>query len=214
VRAYNGAGPAADAYAARVLADAHAYQGAGTVTIGVACSALGTPLVPGTRARILAGGVAAAPAGAPAAVQAMIAAGNRINRFPYSYGGGHGDPAQTMNQTNPNPGAVPGAEDNGGPDYDCSSATSYLLWGGGLGQSLLAGAVPDSTGLESVGDPGPGRWVAIYANAGHAYIEVAGIYFDSAAGIGNPPNPPPTGARWSTAGSGPAGFVARHPPGL
>ena len=29
VRAYNGSGPAADAYAARVLADAHAYQGAG-----------------------------------------------------------------------------------------------------------------------------------------------------------------------------------------
>ena len=29
VREYNGSGPAADAYAARVLADAHAYQGAG-----------------------------------------------------------------------------------------------------------------------------------------------------------------------------------------
>ena len=33
VRAYNGSGPAADAYAARVLADAHAYQGAGTVGV-------------------------------------------------------------------------------------------------------------------------------------------------------------------------------------
>jgi hypothetical protein len=33
VRAYNGSGPLADAYAARVLADAHAYQGAGTVVI-------------------------------------------------------------------------------------------------------------------------------------------------------------------------------------
>src|SRR5437764_10450517 len=95
----------------RVLSDAHAYQGAGTVTVAAACSALGTPLVPGSRARILAGGVAAAPAGAPAAVQDMIAAGNRINHFPYSYGGGHGDPVQTMNQTNPNPGAVPGAEE-------------------------------------------------------------------------------------------------------
>jgi hypothetical protein len=214
VRAYNGSGPAADAYAARVLADAHVYQGSGTVTIAAACSALGTPLVPGTRARILDGGVAAAPADAPAAVQNMIAAGNRINHFPYSYGGGHGDPAQTMSQTNPNPGAVPGAEGNGGPGYDCSSATSYVLWGGGFGQSMLSGSVVDSTGLESVGDPGPGRWVTIYANAGHAYIEIAGIYFDSAAGIGNPPNPPATGARWSTAGTGPAGFVARHPPGL
>src|SRR5450631_1503860 len=52
-RAYNGAGPIADAYAARVLADAHAYQGAGTVAFGAVCSAaFGTLLVPGTRARI------------------------------------------------------------------------------------------------------------------------------------------------------------------
>jgi hypothetical protein len=215
VRAYNGSGPAADAYAARVLADAHAYQGAGTVAFGAVCSAaFGTLLVPGTRARILAGGEAAAPADAPAAVQDMIAAGNRIDHFAYSYGGAHGDPAQTMNQSNPNPAAVPGAQENGGPGYDCSSATSYVLWGGGLGQSLLGGGVLVSGGLESVGDPGPGKWVTIYANAGHAYIEVAGIYFDTAAGLGNPPNPPSTGPRWSTVGTGPVGFVARHPPGL
>ncbi|MGO9974499.1 MAG: hypothetical protein ACLP01_17185 [Solirubrobacteraceae bacterium] len=215
VRAYNGSGPAADAYAARVIADAHAYQGAGTITLAAACdAAFGTPLVPGTRARILADGVAAAPADAPAAVQAMIAAGNRINDFPYSYGGAHGDPAQTMNQTSPNPAAVPGAEENGSPGYDCSSATSYVLWGGGLGQSLLGGGVEDSSELESVGDPGPGKWVTVYANAAHAYIEVAGIYFDTAAGLGNPPNPPPTGPRWSTVGTGRAGFVERHPPGL
>jgi hypothetical protein len=215
VRAYNGAGPIADAYAARVLADAHAYQGAGTISVGDGCSAaFGTPVVPGTRARILADGVAAAPADAPAEVRAMIAAGNRINHFAYSYGGAHGDAAQTMNQSNPDPAAVPGAEENGDPGYDCSSATSYVLWGGGLGQSLLGGAVDDSTALESVGDPGPGRWVTIYANGGHAYIEVAGIYLDTAAGLGNPPNPPPTGPRWSTVGTGPAGFIARHPPGL
>ena len=214
-RAYNGAGPAADAYAARVIADAHAYQGAGTIAVGAACSAaFGTPIIPGAKARILADGVAAAPADAPAAVQDMIAAGNRINRFAYSYGGAHGDPAQTMNQSNPNPAAVPGAEENGGPGYDCSSATSYVLWGGGLGQSVLSGGVDVSGELESVGVSGPGKWVTIYANAGHAYVEVAGIYFDTAAGLGNPPNPPPTGPRWSTAGTGPAGFVARHPPGL
>ena len=214
-RAYNGAGPTADAYAARVLADAHAYQGAGTITLGATCSAaFGTPIVPGTKARILADGTAAAPGDAPAVVQAMIAAGNRINHFPYSYGGAHGDPTQTMSQTNPNPAAVPGAEENGGPGYDCSSATSYVLWGASLGQSLLGGGVLVSGELESVGDPGPGKWVTIYANAGHAYIKVAGIYLDTAAGLGNPPNPPPTGPRWSTVGTGPAGFVARHPPGL
>jgi hypothetical protein len=215
VRAYNGSGPAADAYAARVLADAHAYQGAGTTAFGPLCSAvLGTTIVPGTRARILASGDAAAPADAPAVVQQMIAAGNRIDRFPYSYAGGHGAVAQTMNQTAPDPAAFPGAEENGGPGYDCSSATDYVLYGGGFGQTLLQDQAPASTTLESVGDPGPGRWVTIYANAGHAYIEVAGIYFDTAAGLGNPPNPPSTGPRWSSVGTGPAGFVARHPPGL
>ena len=167
VREYNGSGPAADAYAARVLADAHAYQGAGTVAFGPSCgAALGTPLVPGTKAKILASGDAAAPADAPVVVQQMIAAGNRIDHFAYSYGGAHGDPAQTMNQSHPNPAAVPGAEENGGPGYDCSSATSYVLWGGGLGQSLLGGGVLVSGDLESVGLPGPGRWVTIYATAG------------------------------------------------
>ena len=202
-------------YVARVLADAHGYRGAGAAAFGPACSAaLGTPLVPGVRARILASGDAAAPADAPVVVREMIAAGNRIDRFAYSYGGAHGDPAQAMNQSHPDPGAVPGSEENGGPGYDCSSATDYVLYGGGFGESLLHDSAPASTTLESVGEPGPGRWVTIYANAEHAYIEVAGIYLDTAAGLGNPPNPPSTGPRWSTVGTGPAGFVVRHPPGL
>ncbi len=74
VREHNGSGPA-DAYAARVLADAHAYQRAGTVAFGPSCgAALGTPLVPGTKAKILASGDAAAPADAPVVVQQTIAA--------------------------------------------------------------------------------------------------------------------------------------------
>ena len=205
------------AYVDRVLADAARLPGRRDRrrSAPLQRGALGTPLVPGhqsedpaerRRRRRL-----QAP---PPPCRTMIAAGNRIDHFAYSYGGAHGDPAQTMSQSNPNPAAVPGAEENGGPGYDCSSATSYVLWGGGLGQSLLAGSVDDSTGLESVGVPGPGRWVTIYANAGHAYIEVAGIYLDTAAGLGNPPNPPSTGPRWSTVGTGPAGFVARHPRGL
>jgi hypothetical protein len=203
------------AYVDRVLADAHAYQGTGTAAFGPSCSAaLGTPLVAGTKARILSSGDAAAPADAPVVVQDMIAAGNRIDRFPYSYAGGHGAVAQTMNQATPDPAAFPGEQENGGPGYDCSSATDYVLYGGGYGQNLLQDSAPASTALESVGEPGPGRWVTIYANANHAYIEVAGIYLDTAAGLGNPPNPPSTGPRWSTVGTGPAGFVARHPPGL
>jgi hypothetical protein len=212
--AYNGTGPAAEAYAERVITDANEYQANGTVAVDVCAASSDTPIVAGAKAQILPSGEAEAPADAPPAVQAMIAAGNRINHFPYSYAGGHGDPAETMNQTNPDPAAVPGNEENGGPGYDCSSATSYVLWGGGFGESMLDGGVDASTALESVGDPGPGRWVTIYANAGHAYIEVAGIYLDTAAGEGNPPNPPATGPRWSDHGTGPAGFLARHPPGL
>jgi hypothetical protein len=203
------------AYVDRVLADAHAYQGAGTAAFGPSCSAaLGTPLVPGTKAKILPSGDAAAPADAPPAVQQMIAAGNRIDHFPYSYAGGHGAVGQTMSQASPDPAAFPGEQENDGPGYDCSSATDYVLYGGGFGQSLLGGAAPASPTLENVGDPGPGHWVTIYANPSHAYIQVAGIYLDTAAGIGKPPNPPSTGPRWTPTGTGPSGFVARHPPGL
>lgn len=157
-------------------------------------------------------GDAVPPCDAPRAVKAMIAAGNRINHFPYSYGGGHGAPAQTMSQTEPDPAAVPGREENGGPGYDCSSSTSYVLWGGGFGKSVLGGGVYASTELETVGEAGKGKWVTWYANAEHAYIEVAGIYLDTAAGLGNPPNPPSTGPRWTPEGTGPTGFVARHLP--
>ena len=41
VRAYNGSGPIADAYEARVLADAHAYQGSGAVAIAGCAAAPG-----------------------------------------------------------------------------------------------------------------------------------------------------------------------------
>ena len=183
---------------------------------GASCGSLVdtvTP-VPGKLAVILPNGLARPPADAPVQVQAMIAAGDRIVHFAYSYGGAHGDPSQTMSQTSPDPGAVPGDEENGGPGYDCSSATSYVLWGGGLGQSLLDGNVDTSGTFEDVGDPGPGQWVTFYASDGHVYIEVAGIYLDTAAGIGDAPNPPSTGPRWTPVGTGPAGFVPRHPPGL
>jgi hypothetical protein len=213
VAAYNGSGPAAEEYAVRVLADARSYT---TESFAVAegCGSANLTVIAGAKARILPDGQAEAPADAPAAVQQMIAAGNRIDHFPYSFAGGHGAVAQTMNQRSPDPAAFPGERENGGPGYDCSSATDYVPYGGGFGQSLLAGAAPASPTLESVGDPGPGRWVTIYANPSHAYIEVAGIYLDTAAGEGKPPNPPSTGPRWTIAGTGPAGFVARHPSGL
>ena len=188
----------------------------GAASAGASCpAASGVGTVPGEKAQIdRTTGVALAPANAPPQVQAMIAAGNRIIHFDYQWGGGHANPALSDSQTNPQPQGGLGPGQNGTPGYDCSGATTYVLWGGGFGTSVLGGDSLTSGQFESVGDPGPGKWVTWYASVGHVYIEVAGIYLDTAAGAGQPPNPPSTGPRWTPVGSGPAGFVARHPPGL
>jgi septal ring factor EnvC (AmiA/AmiB activator) len=138
------------------------------------------PLNSGQEARVLSESEASAPASAPAAVQAVISAGNAIATTPYIWGGGHGS-----------------FESSG---YDCSGAVSYALHGGGFLESPL-----DSTGLETWGEPGPGQWITVYANAGHAWMVVAGIAFDT---VGGP------GPRWHSPWvDSPEGFVARHPAG-
>jgi len=86
--------------------------------------------------------------------------------------------------------------------YDCSGAVSFALAGGGfLTRPLTSGE------FESYGAPGPGRWITIYASASHAYAVIAGLRWDT---IGNARG---SGPRWHVAGTPPAGFVARHPPG-
>jgi len=139
------------------------------------------PLNPGQEAQVLSESEASAPASAPQAVQEVISAGNAIATTPYIWGGGHGS-----------------FESSG---YDCSGAVSYALHGGGLLESPL-----DSTGLETWGEPGPGRWITVYANSGHAWMVVAGIAFDT---VGGP------GPRWHDPWvDSPEGFIARHPAGL
>jgi peptidoglycan hydrolase CwlO-like protein len=138
------------------------------------------PLNPGQEARVLSESEASAPASAPDAVKAVVSAGNAIATTPYIWGGGHGS-----------------FESSG---YDCSGAVSYALHGGGFLESPL-----DSTGLETWGEPGPGQWITVYANAGHAWMVVAGIAFDT---VGGP------GPRWHYPWvDSPEGFVARHPAG-
>lgn len=86
--------------------------------------------------------------------------------------------------------------------YDCSGAVSFALAGGGfLSTPLTSGA------LESYGAPGEGRWITIYASATHAYAVIAGLRWDT---VGDARG---SGPRWHVAGTPPAGFVARHPPG-
>jgi len=128
------------------------------------------------------GGMVQAPPGAPAAVAQVIAAGNAIATLPYIWGGGHGSFHAS--------------------GYDCSGSVSYALAAAGLLSSPL-----DSTGFESWGEPGPGKWITVYANAGHAFMVVAGWRFDTVALAEG-------GTRWSQTMTSTAGFVARHPAGL
>ena len=182
---------------------------------GGCAGSLPVPTTNGPTAKIQSNGLAEAPANAPQAVKQMIAAGNQIIAEPYVWGGGHS------------------VSEMGTPDgpagYDCSGATSYVLWGAGLGQSVLGGSPQDSTGLESVGQPGAGQWATWYANPAHAWIIVAGIALDTSNSYspsygGNTPEPPGSGPRWITAkaaeayeltqGTDHAAYVARHPAGL
>jgi hypothetical protein len=155
-------------------------------------SLAGVTIVPGTRARLLPNGLAAAPADAPPAVREMIAAGNQIAGKPYVFGGGHGLPLDEI-----------------GPSYDCSSSVEHLLYGARL---LPVGYGGASSELESFGAPGPGAWVTIYANPDHVFMYVAGLRWDThdAAGSGDGSS----GIGWHPEIRSSDGFVARHPEGL
>ncbi len=133
---------------------------------------------------IIVRGRAIAPLNAPRAVKKVIAAANKIRAKPYIWGGGHGR-----------------WWDRG---YDCSGAVSYALHGG----SLISSPLPSGP-MESWGLPGTGRWITVYANAGHAYAVIAGLRWDTAG------NTSGTGPRWheSTAAAAGGRFVARHPEG-
>ncbi len=150
------------------------------------------PVISGPRAQLLPDGQAAAPAGAPPGVRAMIAAGNAIVGKPYLYGGGHGLPLDAI-----------------APAYDCSSSVEHLLYGGGL---LPVGYGAASGALEAFGLPGPGRWVTIYASPDHVFMYVAGLRWDTHNAAG--PGDGSSGIGWHPLVRSAAGFVARHPAGL
>jgi cell wall-associated NlpC family hydrolase len=142
------------------------------------------PAAPPAQVTLSAAGLAQAPAGAPLAVQQIIAAGNQIATTPYLYGGGH------QSWTSP-----------GG--YDCSGSVSYVLHAAGLLASpLVSGA------LASWGTAGVGTWVTIYANAQHVWMMVAGLRFDT-GGLQSTP-----ASRWQAAAVSTTGYAVTHPPGL
>jgi cell wall-associated NlpC family hydrolase len=111
-------------------------------------------VAPPALATLLDDGTTSPPAGAPAEVAAVIAAGNRIASLPYVYGGGH----QSFHASG----------------YDCSGSVSYVLHAiGRLGRPR------DSGELMSYGAAGRGRHITVYANAGHAFMVVDGRRFDT-----------------------------------
>jgi cell wall-associated NlpC family hydrolase len=136
----------------------------------------------GATGRVLPDGRAVAPEDAPQIVRDVIRAGNVIAKTPYLWGGGHGSWSSV--------------------GYDCSGSVSFALAGAGLLDSPLTSGL-----LAQWGAPGPGRWITIYANAGHVFMVVAGMRFDT-GGLRN------NGTRWQPTARSTAGFVARHPEGL
>jgi len=137
---------------------------------------------PTAKAHLLPSGMLIPPKSAPARVKAVIAAANRIRTKPYIWGGGHAH-----------------WWDRG---YDCSGSVSYALHGGNFLESPLP-----SSPMESWGLSGEGRWITVYANAGHAYAVIAGVRWDTAGDASG------TGPRWHEELLSNVGFVARHPAG-
>jgi hypothetical protein len=132
-------------------------------------------------------GLAIAPLNAPAQVQEVIDAGNEIAHLPYIWGGGHARFVDT--------------------GYDCSGSLSFIFAAAGIVNTSMT-----SGEFAHWGDPGPGKWITIFANAGHTFAYIAGLRFDTVALA-------QTGTRWSSRPGGPGagdgnGFAIRHPPGM
>jgi hypothetical protein len=138
---------------------------------------------PTPKARLLSNGMLIPPRSAPPRVKAVIAAANKIRNKPYIYGGGHASWQSA--------------------GYDCSGSVSFALHGGKFLESPLP-----SGPLERWGMAGEGRWITVYANAGHTYAVIAGYRWDTSGnGDGK------TGPSWHEDLRDNIGYVARHPVG-
>jgi hypothetical protein len=159
--------------------------------------------VPGEQAKLLRGDghVALIPEGTPPAVQAMLIAGNELQDLPYGPTG-HPDPL-------------------GASSEDCSSTLNYVLYRAGI-RSLheIVSENPLAQDYAHWGDPGPGRWVTIYATdmpQPHVFVVIAGLRLDTSHdGTDEGPNRYENGPRWRLLSFIPtwAHWSVRHPPGL
>ncbi len=147
------------------------------------------------------GHVALVPAQTPPVVQAMVIAGNELRDLPYG-STGHPDP-------------------RGAYSEDCSSTLNYVLYRAGvrpIGEIVRVN--PLAQDYVNWGEPGPGRWVTIYATTSptnHVFVVIAGLRLDTSHhGTDVGPNRDEDGPRWRVLDHIPtwARWTVRHPPGL
>jgi len=69
----------------------------------------------------------------------------------------------------------------------------------------------DSSEFMRWGQRGPGQWITVYTNAGHAYMTIAGLRLDTSA-AGDPSGL--KGPRWRPVLRSSKHFRVRHLPGL
>jgi hypothetical protein len=141
------------------------------------------PTTPLPTAQVSADGrTAIPPLAAPEPVKNAIYAANQITNKPYRYGGGHRR-----------------FEDSG---YDCSGSVSFALRGGKFLKRPL-----HSRAFMRWGEAGPGQWITVYTNPGHAYAMIAGLRFDTSG-------PGERGPRWRKSARSSGAYTARHPEGF
>jgi hypothetical protein len=139
-------------------------------------------------------------------VAAVYAAARSITdkHFPYVWGGGHAHVGTPDRGTGRDPGI----------GYDCSGSVCAALSAGGLGYQPGDSADDSGRIARSWGEPGPGKNMTVYANAGHVFMVFhnVGRKGDEHFGTGD------FGSDWNGPGLKPqlhwtAGFTARHWPG-
>ena len=149
--------------------------------------------------------------GTPPAIVDIIDAANQIAHNAYPDGGrdGHGcyggrgcSASEKVVATEP---------------FDCSGSVSWALHADGLkGGQMLGKESLDSGQFETWAAKGAGKWITIYANGGHAFMKIAGLYFDT-AGPNDEDRLTYGGDRWSTSDSWEnsriKSYSVRHPKG-
>jgi len=158
---------------------------------------------PGARAVLAPGDghLALVPAQAPPVVQAMVIAGNELQELPYGPTG-HPDPRDADSE-------------------DCSSTVNYVLYRSGVRPiEEIVRENPLAQDYVDWGEPGPGKWVTIYATTSptdHVFVVIAGLRLDTSHdGTDEGPNRSEDGPRWRILDRIPtwAAWSVRHPPGL